>query len=76
MNQTGSAGATLNAPCLDTATEETIVSVLANIRMMADFFLNADKNEVVLRPATMITASDLLNGWADGIRSALRIEEV
>lgn len=71
MNQTGSAGATLNAPRISVDAENIVDSVCDNIRMVADLFLNIGKHEEVLQPDTMATAGFLLNSWASDIKDAV-----
>lgn len=75
-NLTETRGATLVAPFMGAAADDAVSEALQGIWMLADFFINADKCEVVLRPATMIQAGALLRGWADGIQSALQVEGV
>lgn len=71
MNQTDSAGATLNAPRISVDAENIVDSVCDNIRMVADLFLNIGKHEEVLQPDTMATAGFLLNSWASDIKDAV-----
>lgn len=71
MNQTGSAGATLNTPRISVDAENIVDGVCDNIRMVADLFLNIGKHEEVLQPDTMATAGFLLNSWASDIKDAV-----
>jgi len=54
--------------------DNTVCEGLLNIRMVADLFINADKNGTTLRPATLVTIGGFLIAATDAITNATGIK--
>lgn len=54
--------------------ENKVENAIFEIKMLADLFANAEKDCVVLKPTTLLTASKMLNNNASLIAEALQIE--